>query len=878
MVDAALVAPGADPSLADHFGRQVLHWIVGYSTAWYATLSHSDLIDNFKKVDSGAKILLQGLGVKTSANDDDYDDDDDDEEEEEDDGEEDIQEGQETGEEAAAILGGRQRPQQAPRINGPPPQLRRRQRRRQQHQTTSSRRRNRVEAAQGHINRYHPLVEYGERNYENLMLVDLMENCERGIPVEMFNVLAPFHQNSAVAGSGGGGSAAAGAGGGPTGAAGAAGVTATGGVGSGGGRGAGVVENMQVTQPCSAPSSPTIASPGALSVGSFCLTSGSGGGGGGGAALVSASVINSNTAADTADPNWQANKSTVRERNAAMFNNDLMADIRFIVGSDEQVQTIPAHKYVLATGSSVFYAMFYGGLAEHKQDIKVPDVEPGAFLTMLKYLYCDEIQLEADNVLATLYVAKKYIVPHLARACVNYLETSLTAKNACLLLSQSRLFEEPELMQRCWEVIDAQAEMAIKSEGFVDIDLKTFETILARETLNCKEIHLFEAALNWAHAACTKMDIEPTSCNKRQLLGQALYLIRIPTMTLEEFANRVAQLGILTNQETIDIFLNFTARHKPKLIFPVKARAGLKTQVCHRFASCAYRSNQWRYRGRCDSIQFSVDKRIFIVGFGLYGSSTGAADYDVKIELKRLGRVLAENSTKFFSDGSSNTFQVFFETPIQIEPECFYTASVVLDGTELSFFGQEGMSEVSVGTVTFQFQCSSESTNGTGVQGGQIPELIFYGPMGVSSGNQLQCTGISASTSSNTINNNHTHSTGNGSQNGHGKHLTSGGNSSGGNQSSSSSTTTTTSAAIATASSSSSQSANLLLVRANSPPSNAATAFGNANTDSAPTMENANGANRISSPSPSGWLQPAIGSPPPTGAAHLLSNNGDGSD
>lgn len=73
-----------------------------------------------------------------------------------------------------------------------------------------------------------------------------------------------------------------------------------------------------------------------------------------------------------------------------------------------------------------------------------------------RYLYCDEIQLEADTVLSTLYVAKKYIVPHLAKACVNYLETSLTVKNACLLLSQSRLFEEPDLMQRCWEVIDAQ--------------------------------------------------------------------------------------------------------------------------------------------------------------------------------------------------------------------------------------------------------------------------------------------------------------------------------------------------------------------------------------------------------------------------------------
>ena len=56
----------------------------------------------------------------------------------------------------------------------------------------------------------------------------------------------------------------------------------------------------------------------------------------------------------------------------------------------------------------------------------------------IKTFQIDEIHLEPDNVLATLYAAKKYIVPHLARVCVKYLETSLSAKNACLLLSQSR--------------------------------------------------------------------------------------------------------------------------------------------------------------------------------------------------------------------------------------------------------------------------------------------------------------------------------------------------------------------------------------------------------------------------------------------------------
>lgn len=67
---------------------------------------------------------------------------------------------------------------------------------------------------------------------------------------------------------------------------------------------------MQITQPASAPTSP-LASPN-LTTTSFTLTC---------------------PGQSTVDPNWQASKPTVRERNAAMFNNELMADIRFVVGS-----------------------------------------------------------------------------------------------------------------------------------------------------------------------------------------------------------------------------------------------------------------------------------------------------------------------------------------------------------------------------------------------------------------------------------------------------------------------------------------------------------------------------------------------------------------
>lgn len=41
-------------------------------------------------------------------------------------------------------------------------------------------------------------------------------------------------------------------------------------------------------------------------------------------------------------------------------------------------------QYVLAVGSSVFGAMFYGDLAEGQSVIHIPDVEPAAFLILLK--------------------------------------------------------------------------------------------------------------------------------------------------------------------------------------------------------------------------------------------------------------------------------------------------------------------------------------------------------------------------------------------------------------------------------------------------------------------------------------------------------------
>ena len=100
---------------------------------------------------------------------------------------------------------------------------------------------------------------------------------------------------------------------------------------------------------------------------------------------------------------------------------------------------------VLSVGSAVFDAMFNSTLATEEDEITIPDVEPAAFLALLKFLYSDEVQIGPETVMTTLYTAKKYAVPALEKHCVDFLKRNLSPDNAFMLLTQARLFDEPQV-------------------------------------------------------------------------------------------------------------------------------------------------------------------------------------------------------------------------------------------------------------------------------------------------------------------------------------------------------------------------------------------------------------------------------------------------
>ncbi|XP_077082565.1 BTB/POZ domain-containing protein 2a isoform X2 [Siphateles boraxobius] len=400
--------------------------------------------------------------------------------------------------------------------------------------------------------------------------------------------------------------------------------------------------------------------------------------------------------------NWQATKSTVKER------------------------------FALAVGSAVFDAMFNGGMATTSTEIELPDVEPAAFLALLKFLYSDEVQIGPETVMTTLYTAKKYAVPALEAHCVEFLKKNLRADNAFMLLTQARLFDEPQLASLCLENIDKNTADALAAEGFTDIDLDTLMAVLERDTLGVREVRLFVAAVRWADAEAQRQQLQPTPENKRRVLGKSLSLIRFPLMTIEEFAAGPAQSGILTDREVVSLFLHFTVNPKPHVEFIDRPRCCLRGKECSitRFSQV---ESRWGYSGTSDRIRFSVNRRIFVVGFGLYGSIHGPTDYQVNIQIIHTdsNTVLGQNDTGFSCDGTASTFRVMFKEPVEILPSVNYIACATLKGPD-SHYGTKGMRKVTheapaTGTKTcFTFCYAAGNNNGTSVEDGQIPEVIFY--------------------------------------------------------------------------------------------------------------------------------------------------------
>ena len=401
---------------------------------------------------------------------------------------------------------------------------------------------------------------------------------------------------------------------------------------------------------------------------------------------------------------WQSTKRTVLERNSYMFNNPLMSDITFTCG-DSARKSFYAHKYVLATSSPVFYAMFYGDLAEKNPVIHLPDANEEGLEAFLRFLYQDENPKTLDLAVKVIYLAKKYMVSSLA--------------------------------EKCWELIDTEVSTVIKSEAFLDISQDTLEDILKRDTLNIPgdgEVALFQAVVKWCDHQCSVKGLEPTGKNRRAALGDCINQIRFLSMTMEEFANNVSMSGLLTDTELVAAFQKFSGMPGASCIACSLPRRKGTSKSCIRFSQhdvMRPTSNRWSYsRGYHDCLQFTVDKPALFYGVRLFGDVNGGK-YEVTLNCNHI--VVNGTYTSTYESerlGKCLGFDVKLPEPYQVSTRHIIKLAILISGP-ISYYGRNGKSVVEVDGVRVNFSNYQNPhgkyyySNGTDVTRGQIYELII---------------------------------------------------------------------------------------------------------------------------------------------------------
>ncbi|XP_055356940.1 BTB/POZ domain-containing protein 3-like isoform X2 [Paramacrobiotus metropolitanus] len=213
--------------------------------------------------------------------------------------------------------------------------------------------------------------------------------------------------------------------------------------------------------------------------------------------------------------------------------------------------------------------------------VTIPSTFPIFFLRLSKtcsgiYIYTDEIDVTVEVALATMKCAEQYDLPPLAGHCFDSILRDLHASDQnCLRHLEKAItlaFADDSVLENCWHYVDIHCEKILKSEQFSELSFTMLRMMLQRDSLLAEENSIYVAMDRWATAACARSNLVPSATNRRQILGDCLYLIRFPLMTDIQLADGPTDSGLLEPSELKDIYMQKYATTKRSLQFPAQPR------------------------------------------------------------------------------------------------------------------------------------------------------------------------------------------------------------------------------------------------------------------------------------------------------------------
>ena len=285
-------------------------------------------------------------------------------------------------------------------------------------------------------------------------------------------------------------------------------------------------------------------------------------------------------------------------------------------------------------------------------------------LLFFRFLYSDEVSLNADIVTQVLYTARKYGVAQLSEKCKEFLQANINAENVGVILENAHIFDEEQLFQNCMSYIFENPYESLLTEHISDLCRTCFSKVVSSDKLHLDEDIILEVVMRWGAKECIRQNLAVNDINCRKVLGDIFYMVRFPIMNLSHFADRVAgTCTALTEKEKIDLFRYMAGKNKvlcdERFVCRLREPFILTVNRLGPIQDASIENFRWKV-GEMDKIDFSVSHDVLIHGVTVYGGRLENSTYKVVSWLRKdsSDEVLENVNMKLKTTADNKTYKV----------------------------------------------------------------------------------------------------------------------------------------------------------------------------------------------------------------------------
>ncbi|KAL3843179.1 hypothetical protein ACJMK2_021130 [Sinanodonta woodiana] len=248
---------------------------------------------------------------------------------------------------------------------------------------------------------------------------------------------------------------------------------------------------------------------------------------------------------------WQVDKS-LSQSLSSLLDEGLWTDVTFTFNTDKSVVQIKGHRIILAARSPVFEAMLFRQMESN--EVAIVDASSESFKLFLRCLYTDTIDLDEDSLIEVAKLAHRYQVGYLLNRCSVKLAMRIRKVNVCKLLNLAVFYDLKDLKDKACDFIDGHVREVLASPGFLEVSVESMKVILSGDTFYVDELKLFQKCMEWAEKKCKQQGLEPDYQNKRKLLSDGFFFLRLPTLSLADYTEHIVKNNILSVEESLEIY------------------------------------------------------------------------------------------------------------------------------------------------------------------------------------------------------------------------------------------------------------------------------------------------------------------------------------